>query len=552
MKEIDVCSTCPENSFEESKYYKINWHMIPAKLSYLLNSCRTSINEFLFMYYMSIGFDVTTSWTFVGFQLVTAFVAAPLWSFLADAQGIHKQISVIICTCAVVLTCLQPVLGAVFGDSNTHYCVSNSKANLTYGNMINTTSISLRSPSYLNASLIIPSRYIANSSLYSRFDYPSILYSDLETTPVHSDLSLQFLSNLLNLSAISPEFLLSNFTFPPFNGSTNSTTNESHSSINNYPLLLSIMLTGSISAIFDGTITSFVDSGVLRRMYSTPTRTEYGYQAYMCAIGYAVGALLCALSTQFFVMFPTSCEAGMFIIYFASTVLLLFSTYWLFYDMDLNPDAHSPRIVSIIFTMTICEFKTWIFFTSTLIGGILQGSWYTFIFSSMGELSPVSYLFFIIIGIGALSAVLTFISTHKIVQLVRGPIAAISLSCLIWSIRFVCLAYTSSPFVAIPNYILHGPSLALYTGASYEYIKRNNDPRVYTIMCGLYNGIRMLGVVIANFFGGQVYRAFNGWVFYLSASLLACLWCIVTLSYATYKSYTKTDYELVNISDDDI
>ena len=104
-------------------------------------------------------------------------------------------------------------------------------------------------------------------------------------------------------------------------------------------------------------------------------------------------------------------------------------------------------------------------------------------------------------------------------------------SYLIWSIRYICLAYTENPYLTLLNNLSHGMTFPLFKVAVLEYINIKCDPIILTTLCGIIETMVVIGKCIANMVGGSIYMIYGSRIFFIGISIPSITWCIVMFAY---------------------
>ena len=120
-----------------------------------------------------------------------------------------------------------------------------------------------------------------------------------------------------------------------------------------------------------------------------------------------------------------------------------------------------------------------------------------------------------------------------------GTETCICWSYLLWSIRYICLAYTENPYLILINNLSHGMTFPLFTVAVLEYINVKCDPIILTTMCGIIETMIITGKCIANMVGGSIYMIYGARILFIGISILSISWCVVvTFVYILFKLKT--------------
>jgi len=297
-------------------------------------------------------------------------------------------------------------------------------------------------------------------------------------------------------------------------------------------LFYSLLIASSVASIFDGSILSFVDSGVLHRIRSSPTPCEYGHQRLFGSLGYGTGAVIYSATVNNFPEGDISCYTGLFVVYFVVTGCLVLSSYVLFSDIKITSQNEVTMSDLRQSLMSVATNLECIFvFLTILVNGTFQGLWYAFLFIYLKELNGPTMLLGWSLLVTALSGTVVYVIANTIINLLSGPIHAMALTSAIWTIRFICLSYLQNPFYILLIDIIHGFTFSLFRVASLVYIKEVADPVVLTTLCGVNNTLNSCGLVLANLIGGRLYKQYGGRKLFFGSSLLCMIWSFLIVCF---------------------
>ena len=282
-------------------------------------------------------------------------------------------------------------------------------------------------------------------------------------------------------------------------------------------LFHSLLVVSIIASIFEGNILGFVDGGTLQRIQTSPTPCEYGSQRAFTGIGFVIGSLLYSFAIMYFPKSNISCYSGIFIVYFILTLFLTFNVYWLFDGIILTPEK---KDITKILMSTMKNFETIFIFIIVLMKGFFYGLWFGFSFIYLKEMNaPTLLLGFSTVVVAASSGV-AYIYSNKVINILHGPMSALSFSSFVWSMRFISFAYIENPYLIIPINVLHGLTSSLSKVALMEYIKGSTDPLIQTTICTIKNAMFSSGIALAYMIGGKLYSEHGGRQLFIGSSLI--------------------------------
>ena len=163
------------------------YHMLPAKAAYVFKLAKFTFYEYLILFYVSIGLNVTQASNIIGFQNLGGMVGAPLFGLVADKWKLHKILFWVLGILSMVSMCLQPILPILLSGKQRNTCPV--KVNQTLPN--DSYSTPSNNPSYLYYSLMV------TCIIASLFDSHVMSYIDssilqrVKTSPTGSQFSQQ-------------------------------------------------------------------------------------------------------------------------------------------------------------------------------------------------------------------------------------------------------------------------------------------------------------------------------------------------------------------------
>ena len=143
-------------------------------------------------------------------------------------------------------------------------------------------------------------------------------------------------------------------------------------------LYYSMLFTGIIAATFDGSIIGFVDSGVVRRVETSPRKTNYGHQVYFGAFGYGLGSIMFGFSIHYFPRVNITCYSGIFVTYAIFTTLLIVSSYYLFNGISIKTKQREQKKTWQQMIGILKQIDILFILFSVVVAGIIRNTWYDF------------------------------------------------------------------------------------------------------------------------------------------------------------------------------
>lgn len=311
---------------------------------------------------------------------------------------------------------------------------------------------------------------------------------------------------------------------------------EKNSSEDN-SLYFSLLVAAVIASSFDSTVMSFMDAGVIQRVHTSSKPSEYGHQRLFGGIGYSLGSLLFSAAIDYFPTGHISCYSGLFFVYFGFTTCLAFSLLWLFKGISFEKAEEQIEVnITHLLIDTLTNFHTLFVLLTVLVLGLLQGFWYSFVFVYMKEINSPTLLLGLSTQSETIGALLIYIIGQKLIKYLGGPIEALTLSCISWTLRFMCITHMKSPYVLLVINLLHGICFPLSYLAVTEFIKITSDFRVLTTMCGVRSTLNTTGLIIANLVGGHIYRLYGGRVIFVVSTSIGGFWGIIMIGVIIWRN----------------
>lgn len=295
-------------------------------------------------------------------------------------------------------------------------------------------------------------------------------------------------------------------------------------------LYYSLIVVALFAASFDGSIMSFIDAGVLRRIKRSPKPCDVGKQRYAGSVGYSLGSIAYSFSIKYFPHGPASCFVGLFVTYSIFAILTIITSFKLFkglFKEENEERQEKEENVNTILVEHLKKFDTIFFLVTVLFNGTIQAFKFSFLFLFLKELHAPTLLFGFSISLNSVSAITVYLLSSEIIKVLGGAKNAMTFSTFAWSLRFLCTAYLVNPFYILAIDIFHGFTYSLFRVASLEFVKETTDARIFTSMCGVLNSIYLcLSFLVANVVGGKLYQAFGARKMFLGASIVCFVWTV--------------------------
>ena len=316
---------------------------------------------------------------------------------------------------------------------------------------------------------------------------------------------------------------------------------EFGNSVNHHTIFYSFLFIGIIARSFDASLTSFVDTGCLRRVQTSPKQTNYGRQRWMLSLGLGFGTMAYSIAISYYPTNSiTSCETGVFVIYFGISAFLSIACYYLFKGFKKVSEEDQNKDITSILKLTFRKFDILFFYITALFSGIIRSIYFNFIFLHLKELNAIPLLFGFQAFVIAISGSIMSYFSAKVINFLGGTVNAMCATLFVWSLRFLCVSFITNPYHIFPIEIFHGLTSSLFLTSSFIYIKEISDPAILTFMTGKLNSLyRQLGTLIAYIVGGKLYHMLGARKLFLLSSAASAAWGLLFLSYVIFKYFQK-------------
>ena len=302
----------------------------------------------------------------------------------------------------------------------------------------------------------------------------------------------------------------------------------------NVRLMISMFVVNLVACFFEGSISSFIDTGVVRRCQLSVTRkVEYGKQRAYASIGAATGIVITNTMVDIFPTSDVTCYSGIFIAYFTFTLLELIVMQLLYRGMSFKSDGsndhntNGDRKMKKLLTSTLKQYDVVFFYLSVTVSGIIYAQYTSFTLIYLKELGAVSLLLSLSMVVSSLSGMISLYFAATIIRIVGGTWQAIGLGFFVYFVRYLIVSLIKNPWFILIAQPLHSVSSLLTVAASVTHIKSISPSGILATMCAIFNTLHYgLGNIIGSSIGGLIYQNFGGRVLYLSSAIIGLVWGI--------------------------
>lgn len=308
-------------------------------------------------------------------------------------------------------------------------------------------------------------------------------------------------------------------------------------------LFYSILAVAMMGSFFDAGIMSYIDSGVIQRIITSPKESNYGKQRYIGSIGTSLGAISNSLAVTYFPHVKISCYMGLFVTYFIYGLCLSVTCYFLFGDMPssvLTKEHKSSRELLGDITENLYDIETIFFLFNVLLNGIVQATLYSFLYLYLQSLGAPTLLFGASMTVASCNAGLIYLYSNKLIKMLGGPTNAMSVSWIAWTAKLLIISYITDAYWVLLADMLQGFSYGLYRSASLQHTSVTRHPSIIMSMCGIVNALHNpLGFFVANVVGGTVYSDYGGQMLFFGTAVLSATCALWSIIYACVTRYKK-------------
>ena len=289
----------------------------------------------------------------------------------------------------------------------------------------------------------------------------------------------------------------------------------------------------TVASFFDGCILNFIDAGVIRRIETSTTPKDFGFNRLFGVFGYSIGSLISSLVINNFPATKANCYTGIFIMHFIFTFGLIFASQLLYKGEYMNIPAKdkATNVVKTAFR-TFTELDNLMFILTVLVLGMMQAVFLSFTSLQLKNLNAPT----IVLGLTTMIAAITMgpatMRSTKLISLFGSTWNVLIFGCFTYFVRYLLFAYITDPWLALPISIFQFFGLGLSSIATVHHIKEISSSQIYTTMFGVSNSLHFgFGYILANVIFGQIYKFYGGKTMFIVAGSSAAVWTFVLVVY---------------------
>lgn len=476
----------------ERPWYYIDTTCIPDKVSYMIEEMRFACHlPFLITIFTSFGLDKSQAGLIAGLRLIGTIIGNSFWGMLADKTKKHKLIVLVQVSFASILFCSQPLISMRYSNKLTNRC-------------------SRQAPH--NGFLAMTNTSMDNNSSSSN-NFNSTLNSTIVTT--------------------------NNNTSPWQNNNYGPAEHESNKS----QLFWILLFLNIATCFFDGSIPSFLDAAVVRKIEATPYKVNFGTQRKFGTLGYAAGIILTNAIIDSAPNLDISCSSLVFAIYPVFILLELGCIEYMlskvsFVDSSEQPHRSDPVSVKgkdpyfrILFK-TCKQTSTLVFFCTAIIYGIELSSKAIYVVSFLEELKAPALLFTLFFICSSLFIFIGLELSSWLTQKLNGSWNALVLVFFAYAVKFFGYIYTPNTWALLVfealDFFTQGLAIPVIIG----HVHQISPTSVLTSMFALTSSLIFgYGFIIGGITGGYLYENYGGKKFYGIHATLSMAWTVVLVLY---------------------
>lgn len=323
------------------------------------------------------------------------------------------------------------------------------------------------------------------------------------------------------------------------NISSQYSSNDDSDSKNNTALFWTLLFLNVLVTFFDGNLTGFVDTGVIRKMDLLPYRCDYGVQRMFSSVGFAFGFLVSdVLSRTFEGVEGISKYTGVIISYTLAMVLLQISCHMLYKGVHFDDNASSEAPATTVLKkktllkliLKTCRQPRVLFFLFTVgVQGVEVAFQFYFLVLYMKSINAAPVFFTLSFAAASFSGIVGFRFSSHVIKLSRGVWNVFILAFVSFSVRYLVYSVTSNPWLILLMQPLHAVGFNVFICAAVRHVKEISPLEILTTMYGIRTTVQFsIAYIAGNIIGGYTYESFGGTVMYGGAAVLSFAWALLT------------------------
>ena len=335
-------------------------------------------------------------------------------------------------------------------------------------------------------------------------------------------------------------------------------------------LLFWILLILNIAiCFFEGSIGSFQDVAVIRKIELAPYKIDFGAQRKFGTIGYAIGVTVSKAIMDLQPSMTISCMSLVFAVYPVFIFVELICTQYLlslvsFNTSDDNDDVidseegivlQSPIQNKTDETITkkddlsysrkcfnvLKKIDTLIFFLTALIIGMEISSKAFFVVSYIKDKDSIPLFFTLFFWVSSISIFFGFGFSFRIIRRIGGTWNAMILVCLTNGVKFFGYVYLPGVWPLLACEVLDFIVQGLAVTAVIAHVGLISNVDILTFMFSLTNSLTFgLGFLITSVSGGYIYEFYGGRMFYTIQAVFSLSWTFFLVVYRMGRRLTNS------------
>ncbi|XP_004210616.3 uncharacterized protein LOC101241025 [Hydra vulgaris] len=319
-------------------------------------------------------------------------------------------------------------------------------------------------------------------------------------------------------------------------------TSKDNTSVSSTTMSIVMANLGFLAFSFSGTISSYIDGGVIWKIKMSTKKRDFGRQYMFLNIGFACGALISAEVMNIFPKVDLSCYFAVFCVNVVIIIASCISSQYLYKNTKLpsQKEVRSDSFQKDLFK-TLSTFEVDLFLATTFVNGLLYSIYLGYFFLFMKEIKSTNLLVGLTVAFGSTSGMIVNFFNELVIKLFRGTFNTMIICTFLWSVRYFIFYFLKNPWLIIPLQLtLHGLSVSLFLSVKSVYLKKKAPNSIHNTMFGivqcLYSGVSM---IVGSLIGGQLYFAYGARLTFLYSCFFALGWtsflCVYIIAIKLWK-----------------
>lgn len=304
--------------------------------------------------------------------------------------------------------------------------------------------------------------------------------------------------------------------------------------LNSDMLFTLLLIMNIVSRIFFVTLTSYVDSVVVKVVKTRQRPTTYGVQRVFGVIGFGMANFVAGLAVEHYHPRTQPPFIAAFYVFLPCIILLMPVGYILLGQLPNEPTNHDDNNNNVAnFSSLMISFlkklDTIVLLLTITVSGTALNMMFNFLFLFMlKDLHSTKMNVTCVFLTCMLTQLVAFPASGRIIRRVGSPILFIIVGVFSYFPRFIMMSYIENPLLAIPISLIEPIGLALNWAAQIELTYQLAPKEISLTAINIINTIHFVASsAIANIVGGIVYNKYGGRVLYRGMGIVCGVWSVV-------------------------